>query len=96
MAEIVEKCPDLPQCYHEEDVIELHPTENISEELIISNSNLDESTETKQDSGIEGMFLFNNSYKIFTSENNSLTRLKIHISIRGYFKLSFVTLVISK
>ena len=56
MAEIVEKCPDLPQCYHEEDVIELHPTENISEELIMSNSNLDDSTETKRDSGIEGMF----------------------------------------
>ena len=56
MAEIVEKCPDLPQCYHEEDVIELHPTENISEELIMSNCNLDDSSETKRDSGIEGMF----------------------------------------
>lgn len=68
MAEIVGKFSDLPMGYHEEDVIELHPTENISEELIISNSNLDDSTETKQDSGIEGMFLY--CYKIFKSENN--------------------------
>ena len=65
MAEIVEKCPELPngKCpdipptlegYHEEDVIELHPTENISEEEITPNTNLDDSSETKQDSGIEG------------------------------------------
>ena len=78
MAEIVENCPEspkgmctgecLPKGYHEEDVIELHPTENISEELIMSNSPLDSSTETKPDSGIEGTFF--NSYKTFISENN--------------------------
>ena len=78
MAEIVENCPEspkgtctgecLPKGYHEEDVIELHPTENISEELIMSNSQLDSSTETKPDSGIEGRFF--NCYKTFISENN--------------------------